>query len=306
MLHIVTPCRNAADFIETTILSVITQAGDVDVSYHIQDACSTDGTIDKIARWKSRLDLGLFPVQCRSIDFTFSSVPDSGMYDAIATGFMRKEIDSTNFMTWINAGDQLMPGALSLINEIAARFDHEQVSWIGGAVNVIRNNVSMTQHDRITPTAVIAEGLCDGQFWDFVQQEGVFFRKWLWDEVDAPNMLRSFRYAGDWNLWRLFARCAEYIHAPYPLGAFQVSEDQMSRVFYDAYMEEIERCVSSEKREQVMRRFGQEGAVNRSVLQIRYADGGLSVTQKGALDSVDFYYARKFNVHPPCSRNATV
>jgi glycosyltransferase involved in cell wall biosynthesis len=39
---IVTPCRNAAAFIDETIFSVISRAGPFTIRYHVQDGGSTD------------------------------------------------------------------------------------------------------------------------------------------------------------------------------------------------------------------------------------------------------------------------
>ncbi|QYZ67190.1 MAG: methyltransferase domain-containing protein [Gammaproteobacteria bacterium (ex Lamellibrachia satsuma)] len=298
MIYIVTPCWNAANTIEQTILSVITQAGDFDITYHIQDGGSTDGTVELVARWKSRIDLGLFPIQCRSIKLTYNSAADFGMYDAIATGFEQEEIDSSAFMAWINADDILMPCALALIDKVGVGFESRHVPWIGGAVNVVRDDISITQFHRATPTGVIADGLCDGQHWDFVQQEGVFFRKWLWDKVNAPDMLRTFKYAGDWNLWRLFANHTEYVHFPCPLGGFRISKAQLSRANYKSYTEEIESVISSDERERRLQTMGEVSAVNKRMLEIQYADVGMSIIEVSALNSVKHHYLKKFKVAP--------
>ncbi len=55
VLFIVTPSRNAVATIDQTILSVVSQAGNFAIRYHIQDGGSTDGTLERIAEWRGLL-----------------------------------------------------------------------------------------------------------------------------------------------------------------------------------------------------------------------------------------------------------
>ena len=83
-IFIVTPCFNASQTIDRTIASVLMQAGDFELCYHVQDGGSTDGTIDLLKVWEQRIVSGLFPCLCKGIRFSYASAPDAGMYDAIA------------------------------------------------------------------------------------------------------------------------------------------------------------------------------------------------------------------------------
>ena len=83
---IVTPSLNPARFIDQTIFSVLSQAGPFRVRYHVQDGGSTDGTLEKLARWRGLLEAGLPPC-CDGIEFTFVSEKDDGLYDAVNRGF---------------------------------------------------------------------------------------------------------------------------------------------------------------------------------------------------------------------------
>jgi len=112
IVYVVTPCMNAVETIDRTILSVISQAGDVKIRYHVQDGGSTDGTVERLEEWKQRLRSGSVPRQCHSIRFSYTSEPDTGMYDALLKGFTAVDAHADSFMTWINADDILMPGAV--------------------------------------------------------------------------------------------------------------------------------------------------------------------------------------------------
>ena len=54
-VYVVTPSFNAAAPIDRTIASVLSQAGDFRIRYHVQDGGSTDGTLERIAVWNARL-----------------------------------------------------------------------------------------------------------------------------------------------------------------------------------------------------------------------------------------------------------
>ena len=112
---VVTPCLNAVATIDETIKSVISQSGDFWIRYHIQDGGSTDATVERLQYWEGVLSEGSSDVQCRGVEFSWVSEPDEGMYDAVMKGFDSFEIAPRGLMTWINADDVLMPGALSTI-----------------------------------------------------------------------------------------------------------------------------------------------------------------------------------------------
>src|SRR5689334_17634158 len=94
---IVTPCFNGARFIDETIMSVVAQAGPFSIRYHVQDGGSNDATLDKLARWRRRLD-GDFPVLCRGVEFSYASAADRGMYDAIDASFA--QCGEADAMAW--------------------------------------------------------------------------------------------------------------------------------------------------------------------------------------------------------------
>jgi len=222
---IVTPVRNAVRTIDATIWSIVSQVGDLDIHYHIQDGGSVDGTVEKIQSWGKRIDCmnGSLPSR---VHFTFDSRPDKGMYDAIATGFSRMTIPPHAFMSWCNADDALWPGGLDAVARLAR--DLPQVDWVMGwpAWFDSLNRFSAIERSPRYPQAILAAGLADGIHWPFVQQESTFWRKRLWDEVGGLDV--SLKLAGDWDLWVRFARLSPLVHANRQLGAFYVRQGQQS------------------------------------------------------------------------------
>lgn len=146
-IFIVTPSLNSRETIDRTILSVVTQAGDFFIRYHVQDGGSTDGTVDRLLWWQRRLASRGFPIQCLGVEFTFTSEQDKGMYDALCAGFDTLRIPANSFMTWINADDILMQGACSLISNVEDQFTPQQVSWVGGSTAIMRGNSPLLTFD---------------------------------------------------------------------------------------------------------------------------------------------------------------
>ncbi len=173
---VVTPAFGSAALIDETILSVVSQAGDFRIRYHVQDGGSTDGTLAALERWASTLESGNFPVLCAGVEFTFRSEKDEGMYDAINRGFDHLKPSGAEHMTYINADDRLLPGAL----QFAANIFHgrPEIAWLSGRpCEMNERGELMRIHDaQVYPTASLRAGLHDGRTMPFVMQEGTFWR----------------------------------------------------------------------------------------------------------------------------------
>ena len=88
LISVITVSYNAASIIEQTILSVINQTYS-NIEYIIIDGGSTDGTIDVIKKYQSKISYWI-------------SEPDKGIYDAMNKGIKIATGDWINFM---NCGD---------------------------------------------------------------------------------------------------------------------------------------------------------------------------------------------------------
>lgn len=263
-IYITTPCLNAEASIDKTIQSVVSQAGTFSIRYHVQDGGSQDGTLEKLTRWQERILSKAFKCHCDSVVFTYTAAPDSGMYDALSNGVDELCAPEHSFMTWINADDLVMPGAFSLAATIEKQFASDQLAWFGGSVCVLSNDVITACFDRPMPRQVLKLGICDGTHWDFLQQEGTYFRKWLWDK--AATNIRAMKLAGDWNLWREMAHHADFFQIKSPLGAFCTSDQQASFLHKSSYLAEIDAVLPSAQRKQHLDMLSQESAVTRKVL----------------------------------------
>lgn len=243
-LYIITPAYNAEKYIDTTIRSVVEQKCGFRIVYHVQDGCSTDGTQEILHAWDEILRNN------PQVTFSYSSEPDTGMYDAIQKAVTFLSPPAEAYFTWINADDILCSGALAALEAVAAV---TQVDWVYGRVSQIdAGGAVLNEGSALYPQQLVAAGLADGQLWSCMQQEGMFFRKRLWDAAGGANT--SLRLAGDWDLWRRMAGHAAPFFYDVPLGRFRMHPDQLTSN-PERYFEEIDAVMPFSLRQAAMRRW---------------------------------------------------
>jgi glycosyltransferase involved in cell wall biosynthesis len=173
---IVTPVLNQVQHIEKCILSVLEQ--DCDVQYIIIDGGSTDGTVDIIRKYESRISFWV-------------SEPDSGQSHAINKGL---KLAKGTFFNWLNADDQLTPNALKSVLEIAS----EETQVIIGKCEHIDENGNQ-----------VAVG--GAKIWDSLEatlgnysmgQPSVFHKTSLVKELNGMN--ENLHFCMDMDLWFRF------------------------------------------------------------------------------------------------------
>lgn len=243
-IYIVTPSFNAAATLNRTIHSVVSQAGNFHIYYHVQDGGSDDDTLALLQHWGREIGEGRIPLSCRGLTFTWDSRKDEGMYHAIGLGFDTFSPHSEAWMTWINADDILLPTALPLLSKIDSdQNTANRIAWVTGAAATCSEGCQNGWDDRLHASEIIVRGLADGTHWPYVQQEGTFFRYRCWNAVDGVSAFGGLRYAGDWNLWRLMAAGQTLYQFNYSTGMFSSHPTQLSKTFRHLYNEEIERLV---------------------------------------------------------------
>lgn len=119
-ISIITPCLNAAPFIDRTILSVLAQRGDFELEYIVVDGVSTDGTLAIIRRYDNQL--------------RWVSEKDPGQTSAINKGLT---LATGEVVAFLNADDLYAPGALA---HVAAAFVNPQTQWAFGKCDIIDIN----------------------------------------------------------------------------------------------------------------------------------------------------------------------
>jgi glycosyltransferase involved in cell wall biosynthesis len=140
-VSIVTVVRNGAGTIEETLQSILDQQGP-GVEYHLVDGGSTDGTMEIVRRYESRL------TSC-------TSEPDGGISDAFNRGIARCTGD---YIGLISSDDLLWPGAIAAVRDAADRHPDADVIYgnacylaANGRRVISRPEVGLEKIDRRSP-----------------------------------------------------------------------------------------------------------------------------------------------------------
>lgn len=236
---ILTPCLNAAHYIDDTVMSVVAQVGEFPIRYHVQDGGSTDDTLERLEAWSLRLNRGDWPKLCSEVEFTYSSMPDNGLYDAINQGFNKagNNLSGECMMTWVNAGDRLEQGALQTVTAIRSMFSG--APWITGGLAQINDKGSPIT---VVPTTLavsqkaVAAGIHDGRRLVFLQQEGTFWSFSLWCAAGG-RIDPALKLAGDFDLWRHMAAHVPCLRVATVTGYFRRHEGGLTADINDYFAE---------------------------------------------------------------------
>lgn len=236
---VVTPVLNGEHFIAQSLDSVFQQTGDFFIDYVVKDAGSTDNTPSILLEYLERIDNGSIPLHCLGIRFSVESSPDKGLYDGVAHGFelSRPRAAPSDILTYINADDVYEETAFATVARV---MNTTRARWICGQINVINDrNECVVSPDFPLGYARedIADGRHDGRNLYFIQQEGSFWLRDLYDKVGGLN--RALRLAGDFDLWRRFAGETELLAMNVNLASFRSHAGQLSEQI-DKYYAEVD------------------------------------------------------------------
>ncbi len=185
-ITIVTVVYNGAAYLEQTILSVISQAGNIE--YIIIDGGSTDGTLDIIKRYEDKIDYWV-------------SESDKGIYDAMNKGIERATGD---YIGMLNADDWYEPG---IIDRIAAKIKE---SGVVGQQAVIYSNYYT--YDAELSSEGKTKRQSTMQYWKgmSVSHQAMFISKAVYDRLGPYDM--QYRLASDYDYYlKMIAAGVEFI-----------------------------------------------------------------------------------------------
>ncbi len=167
-ISVVTPSFNQADYLEATIRSILLQ-GYPNLEYILADGGSTDGSLEiiyKYAPWLTH----------------WESNPDGGHMAAIQKGF---QTSSGQVLAWLNSDDMLFPWTFRTVAGVFS--DLEFVRWLSTALpcHIVTEDglLDFRQVPGYSRRAFFSKKF-DRDF-SFIQQEGSFWRKDLWEEAGA-------------------------------------------------------------------------------------------------------------------------
>lgn len=175
LVSIVTPCRGARASLERCLESVQNQEY-AHLEHIVIDGASTDGTVELLER---------------SPDIRWTSEPDSGQSEALVKGF---GLARGHILTWLNADDELLPGAVRTVVETFSR--HPEAGWVCGRAAIS----GAGRASAIEPMAPIHDR--DLQFGNPIVQPSTFFRRTALDQ--AGQVDQTLNLAMDLDLWLRF------------------------------------------------------------------------------------------------------
>jgi len=218
-ISLVTPSYDHARFIRRTIDSVLEQRGDFELEYCIVDGGSTDGTLEILESYGTRI--------------AWKSERDRGQVDAINKGLRATTGD---IVGWLNSDDTLLPGALA---RVAAAFEASpRTEWVHGRCMIIdeqdrevRRWISLYKHYR-SRRHTFENFLTE----DYVSQMTTFWRRSVHDEVGYIDA--QIRFAFDHDFFLRLARRGDPIYLDDPVACFRWYETSKSGEGYAVQMRE--------------------------------------------------------------------
>lgn len=194
VLTIVVPSYNCGRFIRSALDSVVRQGTSVDdYEIVIVDNLSTDDTAEVLDGYQA--------ANVRVI-----RERDQGQSDALNKGFSAAKGD---WLCWLNADDEMVPGALPLVLDSLRMSNH--ANWLGGGMvwmDVAGNVIRCAPHMRIG-YVMRAMGVAN------VGGPSSFFRRSLWNR--AGLFSTDLHFCMDTDMWHRFQRLGE---ACLPIGSY--------------------------------------------------------------------------------------
>ena len=230
-ITIITPNFNMGDWIEQTILSVISQ-NYPNLEYIIIDGGSTDNSVEIIKKYESQLGF-------------WSSEPDDGLYHAVQKGFDRS---TGEIMGWLNSDDMLHPNSLFLLGEIFSEF--EKVEWVTGHPTLFNESGITCRALSVTRWQQYHLYLKNQ---GFIPQESTFWRRNLWEKAGSTLDL-NLKLAADFELWVRFFEYAQIYCTGALTGGFRIrGSNQLSDKYRSEYEKEIRSVLSRTKLKKPLR-----------------------------------------------------
>jgi len=208
LVSIITPSYNQAQFLETTIRSVLDQVYP-NLEYMVVDGGSTDGSLEIIRKYADRLAWWV-------------SEHDRGQTDAINKGFTRAHGD---ILAWLNSDDTYEPEAVA--EAVTFLQAHPGVGMVYGDANFIDEHgqvigpfpARQTDYRRLRRGSV------------HIPKQAAFFRGDLWRQVGPLDP--TFYFAMDYDLWVKLAKIAPLAYHPRLWATFRLHGSGKTRLADD-------------------------------------------------------------------------
>ncbi len=203
LVSIITPSYNQASYLEQTILSVLNQDYPR-IEYIVVDGASTDGSVEIIRKYESRLAWWV-------------SEKDRGQADAINKGFARATGD---VIAWLNSDDYYLQGAVSAAVKVFE--EHPDVVLVYGnmlAVDEDGRTFNTLNYKQLT----IEDLLC----FQIIGQPAVFMRRFALQKTNGLDA--TFHFLLDHLLWIQIAQQGKILHADQTWSAARYHAEAKNR-----------------------------------------------------------------------------
>lgn len=215
-ISVVTPSFNQGRFLEATIRSVLDQKYP-NLEYIIMDGGSTDNSVEIIKKYADRLTY-------------WKSEKDRGQNHAITEGFKHATGD---ILAYLNSDDIYLAWTLRTVGEIFRQRD--DVDWLTTQTTIVidaEGDPLTTNHAILHTRLRFYSGMTLGNFFGdsgWIQQEGTFWRRSLWDAAGARMDEDAYR-TGDFELWARFYQYANLTTTRIPLAAFRLHGENKTQL----------------------------------------------------------------------------
>jgi glycosyltransferase involved in cell wall biosynthesis/FMN phosphatase YigB (HAD superfamily) len=217
-ITIVTPSFNQGQYLESAILSVISQ-NYPKLEYIIMDGGSTDSSKEIIERYANALHY-------------WQSRKDGGQYAAINEGFTR---GSGEILLWLNSDDFLLPNSLAKMawaysrNPTASLFVSRPTVAIKNELKYVEPRRTVTSHWRLTRHP-----------WNHphpTPQEACFFTQLAFRKTGG--LRPSMGIAADFDLWVRLSECGESVDLDTTTACFRNTGDNLSITEQSSYEQSV-------------------------------------------------------------------
>jgi glycosyltransferase involved in cell wall biosynthesis len=245
-ISIITPSFNQRAYLQQAMQSVLSQVGDFELTMHVIDGGSTDGTVDLL----------------RSINdprVQWTSETDGGQSNALNKGLKRACGD---VIGWLNSDDLYAPDALATV---AAAFDDPSVHWVVGRYEIINDRGQpirsgiVRYKDRLLDRYSYRKLLRE----NFIAQPAVFWRHEFGQGIGGLD--ESLHFTMDYDLWLRMGRVAPPRVIDRVLAQFRVHEQsktgRINREQFDEGYRVACRYFSGDTASRISHRFNVEKIV---------------------------------------------
>jgi glycosyltransferase involved in cell wall biosynthesis len=247
-ISIVTPSFNQRDYLQQTMRSVLGQSGEFELTWHIIDGGSTDGTVELL---KSQNEPRV----------KWISESDRGQSNAVNKG-IEQAGSNADVIGWLNSDDLYSEDALAAI---ADAFADPAVQWAVGRYQIIddRGAVIRSSIARYKERFLLQYSYRKLLRENFIAQPAVFWRRSFGERIGPLD--ESLHYTMDYDLWLRMGRSSQPLILDRVLAQFRIhggsKSGQVHREQFDEGYRVASRYFDGDRASRIAHRFNVEKIV---------------------------------------------